>query len=231
METQSCRLLVCAATEGELRVCRRDEEPRDGKDDVFFVQGGDTVCAVTGVGIPCTLGLLLPLAQRLRPERILNIGIAGAYPGSGLANGDVVQGDSEVYGDVGFELPDDRRFQPVSEALFGKEFYGEPLPLTVDRAFLTANTEFAVRVARGCTVNCCTGTAATGRLREALFHAGFETMEGAAVAQVGAILNIPVHEIRAISNIAADRDMRPENTARALANLRSFLNIYRGNNP
>ena len=48
-------------------------------------------------------------------------------------------------------------------------------------------------------------------------------MEGAAVAQIGAARNMPVTEIRAISNIAAHRDMRPENIQLALANLRRFL--------
>ncbi|MBV9848547.1 MAG: hypothetical protein JO250_02550, partial [Armatimonadetes bacterium] len=78
-------------------------------------------------------------------------------------------------------------------------------------------------IGRGCTVNACAGTEATGRRREELFGAAFETMEGAAVAQAGQMLGIPVAEVRAISNIAARRDMRPENIRRALDRLAAFF--------
>jgi futalosine hydrolase len=73
-----------------------------------------------------------------------------------------------------------------------------------------------MRAARGCTVNTCTGTEETGRRRESLTGAGFESMEGAAAALAGAELGIPVCELRAISNIASTRDFRPENAKKAL---------------
>ena len=195
-------LLVCAATLPELQA--------------FGEPGGDTAFFLTGVGIPAALASTLDIAARERPKRILNIGIAGAYPGSGLKIGDLVLGRSEVYGDVGFELPDAPGFQAVGEVSWGA-FYRDPLPLT-------AFPEFdGLPVRRGCTINACTGTEATGRLRETLFGAAFETMEGAAVAQAGQALGIPVCEIRAISNIAARRDMQPENIQLALDSLRDYL--------
>ncbi len=171
---------------------------------------------LTGVGIPVALAQTLLIAGRERPARILNIGIAGAYPGSGLAVGDIVLGTSEVYGDVGFELPEEPGFRHVRESPWGAP-YQEPMTLTVFPEFAGAAT------GRGCTVNACTGTEATGRLRERLFQAAFETMEGAAVAQAGHILAIPVCEVRAISNIASHRDMRPENIQRAIESLRAYL--------
>lgn len=194
-------LLVCAATLPELQAFGRSP--------------GETAF-LTGVGIPAALAQTLEVAARERPQRILNIGIAGAYPGSGFAVGDIVMGLSEVYGDVGFELPDAPGFQSIGEVSWG-DFYRAPLPLTT---FL----EFAgLPLRRGCTVNACTGTEATGRLRETLFGAAFETMEGAAVAQAGQALGIPVCEIRTISNIAARRDMRPENIQLALDRLRDYF--------
>ncbi len=121
---------------------------------------GAAVCFFTGVGIPLGAGsTLLESAGRERPARILNIGIAGAYPGSGLSIGDIVMGTSEVYGDIGFELPESPGFQHVREAP-GGSFYREPLPLAAFPEFSGTAT------GRGCTVNACTGTDATGRLRE-----------------------------------------------------------------
>ena len=197
-------LLVCAATEMELRVA-----------------GGLYQSFETGVGIPQSLARTLEAAGRERPSRLLNVGIAGAYPGSGLAVGDIVIGTSEVYGDVGFELPESPAFRHVGEAVWGV-FYRDPLPLVVFPEFVGA------LAGRGCTVNACTGTDATGRLREALFGAAFETMEGAAVAQAGQILGVPVCEVRAISNVAGRRDMRPENVRLALDRLSEYLEACRG---
>ena len=128
------------------------------------------------------LAQALTTAGRLRPKRILNIGIAGAYPGSGLQIGDIVHGASEVYGDVGFELPAPPGFRHVGESEWGN-FYQTPLPLRQFAAFPSCCTSGS-----GCTVNACTGTEETGRLRETLFGAAFETMEGAAVAQAGQLL-------------------------------------------
>jgi futalosine hydrolase len=175
---------------------------------------------VSGIGIPATFTLLrLPLPDGTFPRLLVNIGIAGAYPETGLEIGDIVLADGEVFGDVGFELPEPPGFRHVGEADFGREFYGEPLPTVRPSAFLREGA----KVARGCTVNVCTGTEATGLLRRDRFGAGFETMEGAAVAQVGKMHGIPVCEIRAISNIASRRDMRPENIRLALDSLRKYL--------
>ncbi len=207
-ESKALDLLVCAATEPELRAFG----------EVHGEAGQDSF--LSGVGIPAALAQTLLIAGRLKPARILNIGIAGAYPGSGLAIGDIVIGTSEVYGDVGFELPGELGFRHISEAPWGA-FYRDPLALTVFPEFAGA------REGRGCTVNACTGTEATGRLRGRLFEAAFETMEGAAVAQAGTLLEVPVCEIRAISNIASDRDMRPENIWIALDALTTYFLKFR----
>ena len=211
-ESRPLDLLVCAATEMELEAFGALH--REAGQDSFL----------TGVGIPVALAQTLLIAGRLRPSRILNIGIAGAYPSSGLAVGDIVVGTSEVYGDVGFETPEAPGFRHISESPWGAP-YQKPQPLT-------AFPEFAgARGGRGCTVNTCTGKETTGRLRERLFGAAFETMEGAAVAQGGIILEVPVCEVRAISNIAADRDMRPENIKFALESLRTYFQRCRERTP
>jgi futalosine hydrolase len=201
-------LLVCAATPMELKAFGTLTETQDS--------------FMTGVGTPQALAATLAALERQWPKRILNIGIAGAYPSSGLQIGDVVSGISEVYGDLGFELPEPPGFQSITESPWG-EFYRTPLPLVQFAEFP------CTRSGIGCTVNACTGTEETGRAREAAFGADFETMEGAAVAQSGQIVEIPVCEIRAISNFASDRDMRPENIQLALANLTAYFDACRKN--
>lgn len=216
-------VMVCAATEMELKAFLGETKGAFSQDGTMQQRDG-VLCAVTGVGIPLTLGSLPPLVERLRPAHLLNIGIAGAYPGRAPKIGDIVIGKSEVYGDVGFELPEEPGFRSIADTPFGAELYAPGLPLQELPPPSDMPEGFAVYTGRGCTVNACTGTERTGRLRAERFDALFESMEGAAAAQVGRQFGIPVSEVRAISNIAGRRDMRPENITLALANLRRFLN-------
>jgi futalosine hydrolase len=233
-------LLVCAATWMELRAWwpREEERSRLGGEQMAYSPA--LTFFLTGVGIPAALWNTLTLLQHTLPTRIWNIGIAGAYPNSGLRIGDIVIGTSETYGDVGFELPaeasgepsaagDPPGFQSIQSSPFLKqmpfagELYGEPLPLDAELPTEVAGVTYQVRACRGCTVNTCTGTEQTGLRREQLFDVQFESMEGAAIAQCGKFRMTPVTEIRAISNFASTRDMQPDNIRLAIANLRDYL--------
>ncbi|MBC7808510.1 MAG: hypothetical protein H7145_20440 [Akkermansiaceae bacterium] len=201
--------LVCAATENELAVW----------DDGLFPH-----CErfVSGVGIPATFANLLPKVLGGDYSLLVNIGIAGAYPDSGLSIGKVVFARLERYADLGMELPEPPGYQALTETPFGGD-YAEPFLLFQPRELLLGSDDVFAAAANGATVNTCTGTDETGHRRKYAFDAGFETMEGAAVAHVGQICGVAVCEIRAISNIAARRDMRPENIRLALRNLREYL--------
>jgi len=204
------RLLVCAATEFEL---------------ACFPEGAGIIRAITGVGIPHTLLRLPRFLAEYRPDFVINSGIAGAYPDCGLQIGDLTWAESEVYGDIGFQQPD-ATFQPIQESPFGAgyEHYEMSVPPASDSPITGGRGGIAVGV--GCTVNTCTGTQAMGEFRRDTFIASFETMEGAAVAQVCQREGVPVYELRAISNIAAERDMRPENIKIALERLKAFLHLW-----
>jgi futalosine hydrolase len=199
------RLLVCAATAWELSAWGTPDEK--------------TTLQVTGVGAPATFAAL---GERPPADILLNIGIAGAYQGSGLALGDIVVGESEVWGDLGFALPESPYFRPLQQSEFGA-FYTKPLPLWIPPGL----EALGARRGQGCTVHTCTGTDAQGQQRHSLFSADFETMEGAALAQLGKGWKIPVCQLRAISNYAAHRDMRPENLRQAHLSLTSFLSALK----
>jgi futalosine hydrolase len=202
-------VLVCAATARELEACGE--------------AGPGRIHAVTGAGIPMTLVRLLPLLREHAPSMILNVGIAGAYPGSGLAIGDLAGGESEVFGDLGLELPGPEAFRPLGETPWADPEYRRPIPLATAVFAAAGPGAGSIRIAKGCTVNACAGTPSTGALRRRVHGADFESMEGAAVALAGMLAGIPVAEIRAISNFAAGRDMRPENIELALGNLGVYM--------
>ncbi len=213
------KLLVCAATQMELQTFT---PAFSSSGQWVFSSCAKTDSAfgvVTGVGIPFTLAELPGIIANTAPDYILNIGIAGAYPNSGLKIGDVVLGSSEVFGDIGFELPESPGFQPLTSSAFGAP-YANPFLLETsgwDSPILPFS------LGAGCTVNCCTGTDKVGIMREKLYGVQFESMEGAAVAMIGQREDIPVMEIRSISNIAGNRDMRPENIRLALDQLIKFF--------
>ncbi len=237
-------ILICTATLGEMEAClsglgERFESLRELGGRPWtrsLIIGQQTYnLAVTGAGIPLTMARLLPLTAELSPSLIVNLGIAGAYPGSGLVVGDLVVGESECFGDLGLETPGPESFQPVATLPWADDLYRHPLPLEMgtwswDPQGPKGRLVDSGRLhrGRGCTVNQCTGKEATGTLRRALFQADFESMEGAAVALVAKIQKIPISEMRAISNFASTRDMRPENIALALGNLGVYITSWLG---
>lgn len=56
------------------------------------------------------------------------------------------------------------------------------------------------------TVNSCTGTAQRGNFLQRQFNAICENMEGAALARVCDLYNLPMMEVRCVSNMVENRD-------------------------
>lgn len=226
-------MLICAATLAELSACGAEVVARasiNAELPFALDTSGKDAYLLTGVGIPAVFEAFASVPAELWTEidGLLNIGIAGAYPNSGMAIGDIVVAEGEVYGDVGMELPADPGFQFLIDTPFASNIYRDTLPaVRPGWALKEAPSGYRLHARRGCTVNACTGTEATGVLRASRFGAGFETMEGAAVAQIARRYHAPFSEIRAISNIAALRDMRPENIRLALTNLSLYLETCR----
>jgi futalosine hydrolase len=218
LDGASAPVLHCAATRDELEALGYANDPHQA-DRVEIEPGrvwglNENIFAITGVGIPHTLLNLPGLIERFAPRLIVNAGIAGAYTESGLMIGEVVLGTSEVFADLGMELPTEVGFSSLGDFAFADPSLHAPLPLSAPDL-----PQVGLKRGRGATVNMCTGTAQTGARRRRLFNVDFETMEGAAVALAARARHIPVLEIRAISNMAAQRDMQPHNMRHALSTL------------
>jgi futalosine hydrolase len=187
------------------------------KVELFQVQGKDFHCGILK-GTPVTICLCgvgkanaahgtTLLVEKFRPEILYNVGVAGAYPASGLVIGDVVLGEKEIYGDEGLMLGkgfltmDALGFPLVRAA--GKDYYNE-FPLFIPEGLRGYRAKGAF-----ITLSSCTGSPARGRELESRFNALCENMEGAAVAHVCALAGIPVVEIRGISNLIEDRTPAP----------------------
>lgn len=172
----------------------------------------------TGVGKASAAAAGAALLASCRPDAVIVIGCGGAYPGSALAVGDLALGDEAVYGDEGVLTPDGFHdlealgFPSVERRglrLFNR-FPADPALLADARPLLErAASALGRRLAAGplVTVSTCSGTTQAG-LEMARRTGGIcENMEGAAVAQVCALHDIPFLEIRGISNLVEDRDL------------------------
>ena len=183
-------ILLCVATEFEAALLRTHLSDRQ-----------DLQLAVTGVGpVNAAHGVTIALVKN-RPDAIINVGIAGAYPSSGLRIGDVVCASAEVYGDLGAQSPTgfmDMRALGFPVIVGDTPIFNE-IPMQVFAA---------AQRSRFVTVSTCTGTDSTARDIERRTGGSVENMEGAAIAHVAHLHGIPVGEIRGISNMVTNRDKR-----------------------
>lgn len=158
-----------------------------------------------------------------KPRLVLQFGIAGAYPPSGLDVGDLVVATEEIYGDTGAWTP---------EGWLSTECFGMPLlevagrpswnRFVLDRAVagratrrlrwrepgtVESSTDVAHVEAGSCiTMSCVTGTSEQADELWQRWGVLAESMEGAAAAQVCLLYGVPLLEVRAISNLVGDRD-------------------------
>ena len=181
--------LICTATDLESALLRDRliDDPR-----IRFVR--------MGVG-PVNAAHAVTLAiTREKPKAIIVCGIGGAYPSSGLQTGDVVAAAVEIYGDLGAQSP--TGFLDM-KALGFPVVDGTSSPLFNEMPMQLFPAEQRVNFV---TVSMCSGIDADARRLEARTRGAVENMEGAAVAHVAHLHQIPVGEVRGISNIATTRD-------------------------
>lgn len=176
---------------------------------------GFDVC-ICGVGIlEFSVNLSYQLSQK-KYDRVVLVGICGAYPGKDLDIGEVVRVDTEIVGDMGVQ-DRDGHFVPWGEVSGENRVYkGESartLPLQLA----------CIRSVTGVTVNCCTGTAYLAQRRSSLFNADVETMEGAACFAACKRFGVTAYQFRAISNLATDRDTSTWKVEESLAALKEFV--------
>tara|TARA_A100001037_G_scaffold300139_2_gene327084 strand:+ start:1094 stop:1834 length:741 start_codon:yes stop_codon:yes gene_type:complete len=190
-----------------------------GRRKVVFGQifGRRVAIAETGIGAVNTAQALTAFLETQRVSQVLQVGIGGAFPTSGLVVGDLAIASEEIQGDFGV----------VSETGWsGGETIGIPLiqedpplfnrirldPALTESAATAGNTvadreRRQSKVGAFLTVQNVTGTDQRAAEFNARFGALCENMEGAAAAHVCRLYQIPFCEVRGISNIVEKRDL------------------------
>jgi futalosine hydrolase len=158
-------------------------------------------------------------------EALIIFGIGGAYPSSGAQVGDLVLAREEIAGDEGVLTPDgfkDTKYIGIpllktsASVIYNVFPVSEVLLQQAGRA-LSARQGSRLHVGTFITLSTCTGTAARAAELEARYHGLCENMEGAAAAQVAASHNVPWLELRGISNLVEDRNLKTWDIPRAVS--------------
>jgi futalosine hydrolase len=191
-----CRMnvLVIAATDRELR----------GLKEITFTRPSLMVhTAVTGVGLLPSSYAIMQLIARLKPDLIIQVGIAGSFNPT-LVLGTAVTVKQEMLADMGvyetdgyhdiFELGLAEKNMPPFEqgAIVNHHDY------LIDAASLPDVSAVSVN-------EISTSTEKINVFAEK-YKADIESMEGAALHYVCAMQQIPFIQIRGISNLVGERD-------------------------
>ena len=190
--------------------------------DFLCYRDGSSVWAVCGVGPAAAAFSTARLLSAFQPDRVVLVGIAGAFASSGLRPGDIVQAASETFADLGYLSDgnwtnlDGMKLDML--AMSGKQWRcqqaltaldpGEPGRTFITVSAITNSHEEAGALARS-------------------YSAEVENMEGAAVAMACAVDGIPFHEVRAISNLVGPRDPKSWMVKPSLVGLAEWLKARR----
>lgn len=158
-----------------------------------------------------------------KPSLVLQFGIAGAFPQSGIRVGDVVVATEEVYGDTGASAPggwlSTESFHIPLVTVAGRPGWNRFIldqalaaqavrMLTQERLSVSGGCDsgFEVKAGRCITMSCVTGTQQEADELWRRWKPLAESMEGAAAAHVCSLYQVPFLEVRAISNLVGDRE-------------------------
>jgi futalosine hydrolase len=183
-------LLICAATEFEASLLR-----------THFTGDERVRIVVTGVGPVNAAHAATVAIIENRPEAIVVCGVGGTYPSAGLAIGDVVCAETEIYGDLGAQSP---------AGFIDMKTLGFPVVATSTPLFNELPLQLFPTTARArfVTVSTCTGTDSVAREIASRTTGAVENMEGAAIVHVAHLHGIRVGEIRGISNLVTNREVK-----------------------
>ncbi|MEN2985440.1 MAG: hypothetical protein ABDH16_02090 [Thermodesulfovibrionaceae bacterium] len=216
MESTEKHLAIFTATKLESELILRNlnnQEYLDIKGFPYFkgkINNVPLLLSITGIGKINSAIASLILLNHFKVSKILIYGVAGAYPSSNLSLGEIVFCEKEIDAEKGVLVNCENSF------IFMEH---EEIDMYIPEAFKSFKRGVFL------TVDCCSGNLQRARFLEKKFNAICENMEGAAVAKVAKIFNTSATEIRAISNIIAERKtlLTPTEIRLAATKIQKFI--------
>ncbi|MEW6326257.1 MAG: futalosine hydrolase [Thermodesulfobacteriota bacterium] len=187
--------LVASSTELEINLLRCEVSAAPGNFDFL----------VTGVGPIESAISLMRFLEREQADGVILFGIGGAYTEKGVDVLDICLAEEEHFGDFGIAMHDEIHYF-TDEMLTGKRDFDlrNSLLDQVESGLIALGIPF--KKGPFVTVHACSGTLKRGNILRDKFNAICENMEGAAIARVCELHDVPLVELRCISNMVKDRD-------------------------
>jgi len=232
-------ILILTATAQESALLEHELGSTARKKTVIFeyVEGNlgnlPVVICAGGIGKINAAAATATLIERCHPRLVINTGCGGAYLASGLTVGELAIAGDEFLGDEGVLTSNgwqDLRFMGIPTLTHGNRLYHNAIPLSkhpAEKAMQLADY-YGIKLVCGrfITVSTCTGTRQRGEELVRNFHGICENMEGAAVALTCLRYGIDCLEIRGISNMVDERDMKTWDIPRAVEAAQRFVLKY-----
>ncbi|MEI6701976.1 MAG: futalosine hydrolase [Deltaproteobacteria bacterium] len=193
----------------------------------------EIIICVGGVGKINAAAATAVMIERHHPRLVINTGCAGAYIGSGLSIGNLAVASEEVMADEGvimtsgwkdlgyMELPilDQGGRQLFNTIQLSRHASDKAMQLADSLGLFLMPGRFA-------TVSTCSGTEKRGAELAGRWNVIAENMEGAAVAQVCLRDGVDCLEIRGISNMVEERNMKKWELTLAVEAAQRFVLKY-----
>ncbi len=216
--------LVVCPTELEIALLEQDRELSAKADVKLFVTGPGMVdSAIFLTRILC--GEMTSVGSR-NVHGVFLFGLAGAYLDSGVNILDFCLAEKELFGDFGVTAGN--RIAYFEDPAMGRRGYDLSSGLALATKEVLEARGISYRAGNFVTVNSCSGTAERGEFLRRQFGAICENMEGAAVAQVCDAWDLPLVEVRCISNLVEELDRSKWSTEEAVSKGSSILKIILG---
>jgi len=164
------------------------------------------ICGVGVVEASLSLGKFLT-TQSTRFDAVLHFGVAGAYLAKQEGKAhllDICLAEKEVFGDFGICYAN--RFESLPENLAGKSSYLLDAALLEKCHVMLTKENIQWQQGTFVTVAGVSATEQRGNMLAKQYDALCENMEGAAVAMACGDFDLPLIEIRCISNFVENRD-------------------------
>ncbi len=224
-------LALIAPTPVESKELRREIRPEPAEELKIISEGelhGKSIifthCGVGKVNAAHSATLML---ENYNIDLMILFGIAGAYSG---AVGDVAVAESENYGEEGVltkEGWNSMEFTGFPMVKNGREYFNTfPMDTKLMQLAVKASKDLRLNAIAGnfVTVSQSSGTREMGEILKKRFNGICENMEGAAVAHICALYKTPLLEIRGISNIVEERDLKKWKIPLAVLNCNKVVN-------
>lgn len=230
LRTVMNKILIVAATYHEIKFLEKFGLKPNSEDAFCYQFKKDKTefnVLVTGVGVVATTFHITRMLLAIQYELVINTGIAGVFEKS-IPLGTIVNIINDSFADVGAEDGDDF----ISVFDLGIADCNE---FPFDRGILLNKSEIPLKCIQklqgvnGITVNKTHGNDVS--IEELLIRQSTknyrpvtESMEGAAIAYVCSMLNVPYVQVRSISNYIERRNRSAWKVQEALTNLEGFFN-------